>query len=290
MGVYAKEYYKLKRSKVVLRKQDYLDNIIWALNKARETGIYIDSILKQQLERKAQQLIYDIYDNDYSLMDYYFSWRLRGDDPEFYRYGKYNEKAYKKAVNYTIVGVLHQYNTQLIMRHYSSDLNSIRNNSKAARIYSMYHFNNNVKEKGKETEEVKISEQYIDMVTALQEKMMIEISHKHIGIETNPSSNVLIGPFDRYDQHPIFRFYPVVPTSSQQAQFVSVNTDDQGVFDTSLAMEYSLLACTLRSLKDSQNIQIYNDDCIYNYLERIRENGFSQIFPAVGDARCKNFE
>lgn len=81
-----------------------------------------------------------------------------------------------------------------------------------------------------------------------------------------------------------------MPTSSQQVQFVSVNTDDQGVFDTSLAMEYSLLACTLRSLKDSQNIQIYNDDCIYNYLERIRENGFSQIFPAVGNARCKNFE
>lgn len=290
MGVDAKEYYKLKKSKVVLRKQDYLDNIIWALNKARETDIYIDSILKQQLERKAQQLIYDIYDYDYSLMDYYNSWRLRGDDPEFYRNGKYNEEAYKKAVNYTIVGARHQYNTQRIMRHYSSELNSIRNNSKASRIYSMYHFNINVKEKGKETEEVKISEQYIDMVSALQEKMMIELSHKHIGIETNPSSNVLIGPFDRYDQHPIFRFYPVMPTSSQQVQFVSVNTDDQGVFDTSLAMEYSLLASTLRSLKDSQNIQIYNDDCIYNYLERIRENGFSQIFPAVGNERCENFE
>lgn len=287
LGVNASEYYRFKKGKVVLKKQDFLDNIIWALNKARETGIYIDSILKQQLERKAQQLIYEIYDYDYSLPDYFTGWRLRGDDPEFYRYGKYNEYAYKKAVNYTIAGARHQYNTQRIMRHYSSELNSIRNNGKAARVYSMYHFNKDVKEKGKETEEVKISEQYIEMVTALQEKMMIELSRKHIGIETNPSSNVLIGPFDRYEQHPIFRFYPVMPTSSQQVQFVSVNTDDQGVFDTSLAMEYSLLACTLRSMKDKQCIQIYNDDCIYNYLERIRENGFSQAFPAVGDVSCK---
>ncbi len=61
-------------------------------------------------------------------------------------------------------------------------------------------------------------------------------------------------------------------------QFVSINTDDQGVFDTSLKTEYALLASALKKIKKDDK-PMYNDDTIYGYIERIRENGFAQIFP-----------
>lgn len=278
LGVSAPEYYALKNNKIVLRKQDHLDNIVWALNKSSQTGIYNDTILTKQLEEKAQQLIYYIYGSGFSLIDYYNSWRLRGDDPELYRYETYNKDLYNKPLMNYMYGARYWYNKHRIMNYESNELDSVRNDQNAAKLYSMYHFNSDVKEKGWETEEVRITGQYVSMVTALQEKMMNELAQKHIGIEANPSSNVLIGPFDKYKQHPVFRFCPVVPSASGTVQFVSVNTDDQGVFDTSLAMEYSFLACALRSMKNDNNEQMYNDDAIYSYLEQLRENGFSQAF------------
>ena len=278
LGVSAPEYYALKNNKIVLRIQDHLDNIVWALKKTQEYGIYIDSILKQQLEEKAHQLMSYIYGDGFSLIDYYNGWRLRGDDPGLYRYEKYDKEVYDKPLKNHINGSCYWYNKHKKMNYESKVLDLIRNNKKAARLYSMYHYDIEARKKGNETEAVKITEQYISMVTALQDKMMKELARKHIGIESNPSSNVLIGPFDKYEQHPIFRFFPVSPSAQETVQFVSVNTDDQGVFDTSLAMEYSFLACTIRSIKNENLEQVYNDDAIYSYLEKLRENGFSQAF------------
>lgn len=205
---------------------------------------------------------------------------LRGDDPELYRFNKFDESLYYSMISYKVNSILCQYYTQRIMKPYHIEsLNSIRKNAKAAELYSMYHFDYDVKERGQKTEEVKIGETYIETVNLLQNKMMQEISNLRLCIETNPSSNVLIGPFDWYEQHPLFRFYPVNSSTEDTVQFVSVNTDDQGVFDTSLAMEYSLLACALRKAKDENHNLLYNDETIYRYLEMLRENGFSQIFP-----------
>lgn len=278
LGVSAPDYYALKRNKIVLKKQDHLDDIVWALKKSQDNGIYIDSILKQQLEEKAHQLIYHIYGGGFSLMDYYNGWRLRGDDPELYRYERYDGELYEKPLKNHINGASYWYNKHKKMNYESMELDPIRHHKNAAKLCSMYHFDFGARDRGNETEAVRITEQYVSMVTALQDKMMKELAGKHIGIETNPSSNVLIGPFDQYAQHPIFRFFPVSPSAHETVQFVSVNTDDQGVFDTSLAMEYSFLACTLRSIKDENQEQVYSDDAIYSYLEKLRENGFSQAF------------
>ena len=280
LGINPCDYYNLKHNRIILTKQDYLDNAVWMLNKTQRFGIKIDSILKWKLEDTANRLKFELYGSNYSISDYYNSWMLRGDDPELYRFNKFDESLYYSMISYKVNSILCQYYTQRIMKPYHIEsLNSIRKNAKAAELYSMYHFDYDVKERGQKTEEVKIGETYIETVNLLQNKMMQEISNLRLCIETNPSSNVLIGPFDRYEQHPLFRFYPVNSSTEDTVQFVSVNTDDQGVFDTSLAMEYSLLACALRKAKDENHNLLYNDETIYRYLEMLRENGFSQIFP-----------
>lgn len=280
LGVNPHDYYILKHNRIILSKQDYLDNAVWLLNKTKKLRITIDSNLKQELEDTANRLIFEIYGSDYTLIDYYNSWRLRGDDPDLYVSGKFDEESYTSKISYRLNNVWVQYSKHRIMQCYHLDeLENIRRNDRAAKLYSMYHFKYNVRKKGEETEEIKVDDKYIDMVYLLQKEMMKEIAQLRLCIEANPSSNVLIGPFDRYDMHPLFRFYPVNPLSNEMVQLTSVNTDDQGVFDTSLAMEYSLLACTMRNMKDRNQNTLYNDDVIFDYLERLRQNGFLITFP-----------
>lgn len=271
LGTDAHIYYELKHYMQILTKQNYLDNIVWALNKARSFDIDLGSAFKQRMTDKASELIYEIFGKNYDIRDYFNSWKLRGDAPGLYRFGHFNEAAYTDKYYNSIRA---QYNRHMIADyHHRKILDPIRKNEAAAYLYFLYHFDYSVREKGAECTDVPVTEEYIALTKALQAGMRREIADKRIAIECNPSSNVLIGPFDRYDKHPIFTFCPVVPQKGEICQFVSVNTDDQGVFDTSLEEEYALLECALRKQG------AYSDMEIYDYLERLRQNGFAQVFP-----------
>ena len=74
-----------------------------------------------------------------------------------------------------------------------------------------------------------------EVVSALQQQLQRKIANAGIAIECNPSSNLKIGPFDSYTQHPIFAF-------RRNDLKASINTDDKGIFSTSLYNEYSLIA------------------------------------------------
>ena len=67
-------------------------------------------------------------------------------------------------------------------------------------------------------------------------KMFSERKYK---VESNPTSNLMIGPFDMYKELPTMKL-------SKGNVNVSVNTDAKGVFSTSLYTEYSLLALAMQ--------------------------------------------
>ena len=115
----------------------------------------------------------------------------------------------------------------------------------------------------------------------MQQCMQKLIAEKGIAIECNLSSNQLIGTFGTYYEHPLFRFNQHLLSRYEQRQhlFVSVNTDDQGVFDTSLENEYALLAECIAQKKNENNENLYNDEVIYEYIDYIRRMGLEQIFP-----------
>ena len=105
---------------------------------------------------------------------------------------------------------------------------------------------------------------------------------KGIAIECNPSSNQLIAIYGDYDKHPIFRFnsygLPLLCEDERQQLRVSVNTDDQGIFDTSLENEYALLYSTLQEIKDADGKQLIDNDRIRGYLNHLREMGNDMVF------------
>ena len=135
--------------------------------------------------------------------------------------------------------------------------------------------------------EVRQNECIIEAIKKVRKAMQKEIARLGIGIETNPSSNYLIGNFRRYDKHPIVQWYNAGLTYDKeelddcpQLQ-VSVNTDDQGVFSTSLENEYAYLAIALEKCKDESGNCKYPRSFVLEWLDSVRKMGISQSFKYV---------
>jgi hypothetical protein len=77
----------------------------------------------------------------------------------------------------------------------------------------------------------------------LQEIVLNEMLTKRIAIEVNISSNTQISGENPHD-HPLFRWYPpsVVNNRDHAKAFVTLGTDDPGIFCTELHMEYAYAA------------------------------------------------
>ena len=95
------------------------------------------------------------------------------------------------------------------------------------RLYYSYQFEREVREECQKMIDVKITPEYIDLIRRMQDGMIRELAGKGIFVECNPSSNVSIGTFRRYDEHPIFRFnrFGLDDTFKNSDQlYVSVNS------------------------------------------------------------------
>lgn len=279
LGICPEKYYKFKGYKIVLSKQILLDDIVWMLCKADEFGCRIDTSLKSRLEEKYINLYEEIfkdnmsYKSPVSVYEYYQSWKLRGDKPELYRLG---EEEFKKKITGT---ELERFDRYQLNDRVGNDL---RKNNLYRELYFAYHYNKHVRCKGEEITEFKTDQSYSKFMRQLQDHMICQLVDKGIGIETNPSSNYLIGTIKKYEDHPILRFNarklrPVEPNTSLS---VSINTDDQGVFDTLLENEYALMALALKKAKDNDSNLIYDIEDIYEWIDYVRRMGIEQVFSA----------
>jgi len=285
LGTAAREYYKSKNSCIILPKQDLLDNLVWILAKIRLYRLNVNDGLTDNLRKKARGLFDDIFGsalseksetiaNNWQAYDdhlYYDSWKLRGDAPETYNTGKYLNTA---ATTFW----------QRSGRNDYTDLKEVRENALAVRIYYLYHYHPQVKFQGQQMTEFKICPEYVEAIEQIQKEMQREISEKGLAIECNPSSNYKIGSFERYEKHPIINMYNLGLTADPEKLskcpqlFVSINTDDQGVFDTCLENEFALMAIALEKAKDENGKPLYNQAMIYDWLDRVRQMGIEMSF------------
>ena len=288
LGIDCEEWYAQKNHTVLMHAQVLLDNLVWLHgnlsrfdinNKAAE-----DEIIKEfhRLFARIYQKNQDsnaIMLNSIDIEKYYSSLHLRGNDPNLYFYNPESERELFDSVWADIEPwQIIQKNAQEIDR--ASSL-----------LYHYYHFNFKMKKASEEIEHYKVPKSIIDAVCTLQEKMQYEISNASIAIECNPSSNYLIGTFKNYLKHPLFRFNNSGLFSPGDERFTlrnprisaSINTDDLGIFDTSLENEYAIMASALENYSDmaDQKISVEN---IYLWLNGIRENGCKQSF-AKGESQ-----
>lgn len=305
VGINVEQYYNLKQRKIMLSKQLLLDNISWLLAKVRKFGLghHLNEVYR--LENIFKSLYSEIYVNtssDNSLhhlnhQQYYDAWKLRGDNPELYF--EYFDKKQSDFRNISISNYFEAisnitYWDRCRLNNTFNKLNSIRQREEIARLYFEYHYNPSVKNKGAEIKQFEITHEYQKLVEEVQQKMMYYICHLNISIETNPTSNFLIGPIDKYVQHPILKWFnlgletdPEKIHNSPQLS-VSINTDDAGIFATSLENEYALMAIALEKEKDEFGKPKYKPAMIYDWLDRIREMGIQQSF--LGSKHKKNLK
>lgn len=305
LGIDIDEWYQSKSNRILINKQDYLDNLVWLYAKIRKynlTGcedsqiyiekrfseyfndIYLNNITSDQIkdinaEAKKyfdkQNVVHGYcHDNlNFEINEYYDSWKLRGDDPELYAEGYFKaKKQHLEDWDYYAVNHLYPQNYR------------IRYNPETAILYYMYHYNKEVIKAGKQMVEIKVKPCIIEAVKKVRTIMQQEIARIGIGIETNPSSNYFIGTFRRYDKHPVISWYNLGLTHDNallkecpQMQ-VSINTDDQGVFATYIENEYAYLALALEKSKNEDGEYTYNRTEILQWLENIRRMGQDQSF------------
>lgn len=277
LGINVCKWYLFKSNTIVLPQQDYLDNVAWMYHKLTEFKIQGCESLQQYLSEQFDIYFSKIYGHSmqngntiYSLHSYYEAWKLRGDEPELYVKGEFDRN---EAYN-------HDY---LINYDYPQMFDS-RYRAEVSKMYYLYHYSFEVREEGAKTIELRVPPIYVDGVCKIQKAMQKFIASCGIGVETNPSSNLLISTMGSYDEHPIIRLFNKHLTYDEEmlkecAQVnVSINTDDKGVFRTSLENEYALMACALEKVRDKEGGPVYNRQMIFEWLDDIRKMGNLQSF------------
>lgn len=290
LGIEPRDYYRLKEYTVRMSAQDLLDDLSWLLRRSLQWGVDIPTSLRAELKGRAGQLLGRIYPKELgginvTLSDHFKSWVLRGDAPECY-FGALS-KDFKgvgeeeRGVNIYRWFALNDHNWD------GFDIQACRTDPMAAKLNYYYQYDPHVRWRGQQIEEFHIKKEYVDLIRKMQDCILQKLMEKGISIECNPSSNYLIGTFRDYGKHPIFRFnnyglqLPEYPEKHIQLR-VSINTDDQGVFDCSLENEYALLLGSLTGRRGENGSEVSEDEAL-EYLEHIRRMGASVTFPPLSE-------
>lgn len=296
LGTDVRSYYQKRYDTICESKQVILDNVVWLYHKCLRLLGYkpICGFFEMMFHKYFRELyapgrtgtsniIEDIFSSSdsFSHLDdietYYLSWLLRGNSPTFgmdlapevydaLPKDSLERKWVDEAIN-------HCKAVELACR-----------NERARELFDLYHS----REAAKNCDDVdsftippKYREDYYALLEALQQDLLNEIEERHIAIECNPTSNYKIGEIERYDRHPIVRFFnygletPYPPHNVS----VSINTDDQGVFSTSLEREYSLMALAM----ERNEISGYKNSSrsIIDWLDRVRQMSLEQRFDDI---------
>lgn len=305
LGVDVDEWYCGKSYRILISKQEYMDNLVWLYSKFRKYNITDAVDAQTYIEKRFGEYFQEVYINNiatqeyedtiyqaqeyyrgrrqdhgyrhtsisFGINEYYNAWKLRGDNPQLYKAGYFvKEKCQMDEWD-------DYAENKLFPQNYA-----IRYNPAAAFLYRTYHYNRRVREIGAEMVEVRVLPCMVHAVKRVQQLMQREISALGIAIETNPSSNYLIGSFRRYDRHPIVTWYNNGLTYDETALKscpqipVSINTDDQGVFATYLENEYAYMALAMEKHVNEQGERTYNRALILQWLDNIRKMGIDMSF------------
>ena len=315
LGVDVEEWYNRKNRRVILPQQEYIDNLAWLYHLivvfdipeqenikshiVKEFNYYFQLVYGNSMDKRIQDYIvnkakryykdteweryYKKGTLEFNIENYYSAWKLRADNPELYREGFFaNKEIMENSVR--------SYQYYSINRDFP-----IRQNKRffpeIGMLYYYYHYDGDVRYEGAKPIEIKIPRPYIECIKILQKEFQKRISKYGIAIETNPSSNFLIGTFKSYAKHPIVTFYNqgLVEESEEVERCpqlnVSINTDDAGIFSTSLENEYAFMALALEKEKDEEGNFLYKKEKVYTWIDNIRKMGLRQTFLSDGEMK-----
>lgn len=269
LGVDVPEYYARRNYSICMTKQMLLDNIVWLHHVLITDGGYKQIVF--ELQKCYSELIKDVFDvsNAPSIETYYDSWRLRGDDPEMY--------TPEGSVNTVQLG---EWNNCSL----NEGLDNVRVSKQSCLLYYRYHYDDEVKKKGAEVVDCSLrdfkctTDSLVESISFVQHQMLKKVRNMGLCIECNPTSNFKIGEINRYDQHPIHKFYPYKKSPKRYWISSSINTDDKGIFATSIEREYALIYAAFQRKIELEKGSWKHTVDIEQWLDEIREFSNKQCF------------
>ena len=280
LGTDVAKYYKGRGKAICATRQVLLDNFVWLY--VRIANMVGRISLCEYLENEAKHLFKLIYeetdcDIQFDIHDYFDSWLLRGDAPET----ALNKTKKKIEIEKEIENGISDWG-KAALNVGEADVNRARMNSNAKSLYFEYHFNKKAQELGNKSIILPIAhnyyEEFVKMVDEVRELLLCKVERLHIAIECNPSSNLRIGEMSSYIEHPIFKFnnYGLNTPYKPHEISVSINTDDSGVFSTSLEREYALMGIALEKTDDERLCN--TPRAVREWLNRVRKMSVEQRF------------
>lgn len=232
LGMDSDSYYSKRHRYIIIPAQILLDNLVWMMFKAMDHNIRLQPKTSLFICGEFTALTESLGYEECKEEQYWESMKRRGEDPA------------------------------------AADINTDQTTD---RLLDTYWYSTETRRRGNKALTCRLPESFVEDVKKIQDSMFSEIEQKGLFIETNPTSNLMIGGFGQYINLPLFRFHSVGDKGHKLP--VSINTDDKGVFATSLSNEYSLVAAALRKEKDSNGNRIWNDKQIVGYLRQIARYG-----------------
>jgi hypothetical protein len=281
-----------QENKVVhIKAGEHFDNLVWWYRRATEISIYVPEMipLAFSLEMKAKAWASELFSDksSHQMTTLYDAWHLRQNCPMSYQMSnKTNRDLFKEY--------LPDFDSSIVV------------NTEALKYWESYFMAEKMKGKSKNLFEKIVLIRHLDvghpdcrtdidkgvdfftfkeieLITALQDYLMTSYDRKGITIEACPSSNIYIGHFNCYSNHPIFRWDPPrKELLAKGAKFnlfglrngpvrVCVNTDDAGLFPTTISNEHNVLKNTALSNFDICQIEANS------WIDRIRGVGLFEF-------------
>lgn len=295
----------------ILPKQELLDTFVWVhhlLGPGHELAGELE------LEDRIQRLSRDIFGNatpiasrrrrhrgrrasddredqdpgiehDWSPLTLYDAWRLRQLDPytvdlERLRQGEYRVR------RQTPTGDHHRRWAHVqagILQEIDKEVGS----NAAYHLLDLYWHHDTVRQEGSRIINEQMEDQkdaWIRLCREVQEKVKRMVRERQLIVEINPSSNRIVGPLETLGEHHVFKMTLDEDHKLLRELRVTINSDDPGVFNTSLAHEYFLLGEILirRGVPEAD---------VENWLDWLRTNGedasFARNLPSPEDPRIR---
>ncbi len=273
MGIDPYSFYRRCERHVIVPAQWMLDNVVWLLFRSADWNINLEPATESFLRNQFHNLYKEIYGSGQSgeaeitERQYFDSLLLRSDYPDFYIGDPANKT--------NVTGFSDSWDNFQLLNTRMAAL--ARSKEDICRLFRRYHFDPVVRTNGEKVCEFKVCEGYARLIEQMQHRMMRRLERKHIIIECCPSSNLLIGSLDKFRNHPAFRFHEVTQEHNHHLK-ITLNTDDLGVFQTSLANEYSYMALALAKERDKDDNPVFMPHQINQWLTTIASNGEKSRF------------
>lgn len=280
----------------VLPNQEWLDDLVWLHH---FLGAGDDQTGELHIEDRIQHLSWQLYEDreaqdrersahlphSWSPMVLHDAWRLRQLDPELIDFTRLaqNRDPFPSEMPLgaeerrwrNVQRAIHRQLTQRVGSHAAYEL------------LDRYWHDPGVRHRGARIRVEDMAKEWplwSVVCKKAQAKLRRLIQKKQLVVEVNPSSNWLIGPMQKLSEHQIFRLTLDDDDQLARSIITTVNSDDPGVFNTSLAHEYYLLGEVLlrRGVPEGE---------VVSWLDWLRTNGldytFLRFLPDSTDKRMK---